>query len=135
MKSVYNSMYNNYDFYMQRSEKMGSRGKKKSDMRVAKCVACCYINGQNKRTLPCLCPSLDMPCFAIVPKWVENENNLLDFMVGISNHECNKDIADEDEPRVPMDSEYIDKAFLDRMEQSFKECQSKGIRVEIMESY
>jgi hypothetical protein len=40
-----------------------------------------------------------------------------------------------EEPRVPMDSEYIDKAFLDRMKQSFKENQEKGIRIELMESY
>jgi len=114
---------------------VGSRGKKKSDMKVAKCVACCYINGQNKKTLPCICPSLDMPCLAIVPKWVNDEENLLDFIIGLDKHECNRDIGDNDDPRVPMNSEYIDKAFLDRMEQSFKECKDKGIRVELMESY
>lgn len=113
---------------------MGSRGKKKKDIKVAKCVACCHINGQNKRTLPPICPSLDVACLAIVPKWLEREN-LLDFMVGIDKHECNRDTWDIEPPRVPMDSEYIDKEFLERMEQSFKEYQDKGIRVELMESY
>lgn len=53
---------------------MSSRGKRKKDMKEVKCMACCYINGEDKRTL-------------------------------------------------------------DRMKQSFKENQEKGIRIELMESY
>ncbi len=113
---------------------MSSRGKKKNNMKLAKCAACCYINGQNSRTLPCICPSMNEPCLAIKPKWLEVEN-LLDFMGGLENHECNRNNGDNDEPRIPMDSEYIDGTFLDRMNQSFKECQDKNIRVELMESY
>lgn len=108
--------------------------KKNKDKIIAKCISCCHINSQNKRTLPCICPVSNMPCKAIKEKWVKEEN-LLDFIVDLDKHECNRNNGENDEPRVPMDSEYVDVIFIDQMEQSYKEFQNGSISIEVMESY
>lgn len=83
------------------------------DKKYAMCILCCHHNLQIK-SLPCLCPQTGMPCLAINQKWTE-ESNLLIFIIGLDSEECNRSITDNEEPRVPMESKYINQDFIRQM--------------------
>lgn len=79
------------------------------------CVACCKLNRENRKNLPFICPKTNMPCFAIDPKYLIPEMN-----------EKMLDMVSNNKSRLPIDSEYIDKHFVDTRCEVFEDLAQKG---------
>jgi hypothetical protein len=84
------------------------------------CILCCQENFR-KKSLPCICPRTDLPCWAIDQKCFEEEN-LLNLIVELDNDECNKYLDERDEPRISMHNKYIDQSFLEQIQKVYKTC-------------
>ena len=84
------------------------------------CVACCKINKENSKTLPLICPQTKMPCFAIEPQYLipEPSEEMICFLEGFNNNNT--------QPRVPINSKYIDKNYIDTRCAAFDDLQKKG---------
>lgn len=96
------------------------------------CVACCKLNRENSKTLPLVCPKTNMACFGINPKYLipQISKELCQF-VDIYQRE-NK----LDKPRLPINSRYIDKSFVDTRCEAFEDLAQKGNKtIYTMEAY
>lgn len=101
---------------------MSSRGKNKKAYLMIKCACCCHNNGKLKRTLPIMCPLFDDVCLSLLIRDTNEITCLKKFIQDIDKMECNRNTFDTDElpQRVPMDSVYIDKCFIDEMEKKYE---------------
>ncbi len=96
------------------------------------CITCCKINNENKKTLPMICPKIQMPCLAIEPKYLipKIDENFIKYLAGYNIAHNTK------ENRVPIDSKYIDKNFVESRCAAFDDLQKKGMKTIVaMEAY
>lgn len=84
------------------------------------CVGCCQINSQNSKTLPLICPQINMPCMAIDPKYLIPK--ISEEMV-IFLGEVNKD---SEKVRIPIDCKYIDQDFVKTRCSAFTDLAKQG---------
>ena len=84
------------------------------------CVTCCQINSQSRKSLPFICPRLQIPCLAINPAWLSTEEKLKEMMLEISSR------ASDDPERIPMDSRIIDREYVESRCRTFDTLQKAG---------
>lgn len=83
-----------------------------NNMLVNICVVCSHTNQKNNNGFPLVCPQMKMPCFAIHPDYLFSKNNLLMASLDFKG-------------RVPM--KFIDKEFLDSMNDGYDEIVKRGV--------
>lgn len=84
------------------------------------CVTCCQVNSQNSKTLPLVCPKINMPCLAIDPKYIIPK--ISEEMV-IFLSEFNEGNG---KARIPIDCKYIDSDFVKTRCNAFTELSKLG---------
>lgn len=84
------------------------------------CIGCCQINSQNSKTLPLICPRINMPCMAIEPKYLmpKISEEMVTFL-----GEVNKD---SEKVRIPIDCKYIDQDFVKTRCSAFSDLAKQG---------
>lgn len=102
------------------------------------CLGCCKINKENRGTLPFFCKKIQMPCMAIEPQYIETQSGkekLMEFAFSVNRIREVLTYEAVQNMRIPMDSEYIDKQFVERHIESFdKLVENGGITIFDLES-
>lgn len=95
------------------------------------CIGCCKLNRENSKTVPLICPKTNMPCFAFEPKYLipEVSEEMISFLEKFN-------INNKENPRVPIDSKYISKHFVNTRCEAFEMLAKKGNKtIYTMEAY
>lgn len=93
------------------------------------CLGCCKINKENRGTLPFFCKKIQMPCMAIESKYITTEQGNIELMeFAFKWNKINEKATYEavTSMRIPMDSEYIDKQFVNRQIGAFDKLVENG---------